>query len=91
MSDTPRTDAEEARYNDGYDVYNAVVDADFARTLERELAEARRDQARYRRLRDNRGVQDTPGAFRCTGYGEGWPHLTGDELDAAIDAAMGGE
>jgi hypothetical protein len=43
MSDTPRTDAEEARLNaDGQDQYFAYVPGDFARQLERELAGANR-------------------------------------------------
>lgn len=43
MNDTPRTDAVEIRYANGQDVYGQYVPASFARTLERELAEAKTD------------------------------------------------
>jgi hypothetical protein len=54
-SDTPRTDQELWVAHDGYSSVG-VVEADFARQLERELAEARKDAERYRWLRDNYGL-----------------------------------
>jgi len=45
MSDTPRTDAREWDWHeDCSPVDDMIVDADFARQLERELAEARRQR-----------------------------------------------
>jgi len=42
MSDTPRTDAREWDWHDDWSlVVDMIVDADFARQLERELAEAK--------------------------------------------------
>ena len=91
MSDTPRTDVE-AEENG----LNRVVSADFARQLERELAEARRDAERYRWLRDEaihfvcHDGTDSPwvvlgkSAYECA-------PTCGGELDAAIDAAMKAE
>ena len=70
MSDTPKTDAEEftqGRY--------PVVYADFARTLERELAEA---EASIAHLRHCARLQDSAMAAVL------------EELDAAIDAAKEG-
>jgi hypothetical protein len=51
MSDTPRTDEEEwsaenYRYSEFYPDGDKVVDASFARQLERELAEAKTDSLR---------------------------------------------
>ena len=48
MSDTPRTDAESCWLFEGL---SEVVTADFARGLERELAEAKRDAEPYREFR----------------------------------------
>ena len=47
MSDTPRTDAESCWLFEGL---SEVVTADFARGLERELAEAKRDAERWAEL-----------------------------------------
>jgi hypothetical protein len=47
QSDTPRTDAQADRYGPQVPMSN-IVTADFARQLERELAEARKDAERYR-------------------------------------------
>lgn len=54
MSDTPRTDAEVVEDDNGLSGYVDVVDADFARQLERELAEA---NSIIRKLRD--GAKNT--------------------------------
>lgn len=48
MSDTPRTDEREARNGN---VLCGSANLDFARQLERELAEAKRDAARYQVVR----------------------------------------
>jgi hypothetical protein len=84
MTDTPRTDAlvstqpKECGINELADSYNKLLD--FARRLERELAEAKRDAERYRWLR-SRVI-----------YGPIWsPQIIFDDtLDAAIDTAMNG-
>ena len=55
MSDTPRTDAQNPITPSEVDdvwIYNApMVNADFARQLERELTEAKRGAARYEVVR----------------------------------------
>ena len=57
MSNTPRTDV--AQHNMGSIVEpHYVVDADFSRYLERELAEARKDAERYRYVRSIWGLPD---------------------------------
>lgn len=57
MSDTPRTDV--AQHNMGSVVEpHYVVDADFSRYLERELAEAKKDAERYRYVRSIWGLPD---------------------------------
>ena len=57
MSDTPRTDV--AQHNMGSVVeQHYVVDADFSRYLERELAEAKKDAERYRYVRSIWGLPD---------------------------------
>ena len=78
MSDTPRTDAESCWLFDGL---SEVVTADFARGLERELAEAKRDAERYRYWRDRHG---------WTGYFDYGPTNSEapDDIDAAIDASI---
>ncbi len=80
LTPTPRTHAAMVQGDfPGYEVKTAIVHASFARQLERELAEARKDAERYRVLRRGQhwsvinGIGDT---------------LRADELDAAIDAAM---
>jgi hypothetical protein len=88
MSDTPRTDAEGC-YPD--DACGEAVDADFARTLERELTAAkaeverlREDAERYQWLRGplvGRGIR----VIMPTPY---LAILSGAELDREIDAAL---
>lgn len=58
MSDTPRTDAEEVRFNhvDAFDD-RRTIPADFARQLERELAEANQ---RIRELTEWRPMESAP-------------------------------
>jgi len=85
MSDTPRTDAE---WTDDY-YCNGYVSGEFARQLERELAEAKEDADRYRWLRDNSynvqiGVYEL--VNRDGRQQRAW--LAGNELDDVIDAAM---
>ena len=73
MSNTPRTDV--AQHNMGSIVEpHYVVDADFARQLERELVGARKDAERYRWLRKG-GIDHLL-------------HGRLQELDDNIDAAM---
>jgi len=84
MSDTPRTDAE--RTDDYY--CSGYVPEEFARQLERELAEAKKDAERYRWLRDNSynvqiGVYEL--VNRDGRQQRAW--LAGNELDDVIDAA----
>ena len=85
MSSTPRTDAAAigfARILVDHDRHTTteLVEANFARHLERELAAARKDAERYRWLRQWSGRTDD------------FPVLaepkTGEEMDAAIDKAM---
>ena len=77
MSDTPRTDAESCWLFEGL---SEVVTADFARGLERELDEDRRDAERYRWLKENasdirwEGCHVVRATMHC--------------LDVSIDAAM---
>ena len=80
MSDTPRTDV--AEHNMGSVVEpHYVVDADFSRYLERELAEAKKDAERYRWLRDDeRGRSLSVSSLE-------WKN-NAELSDAAIDAAM---
>lgn len=49
MSETPRTDAKHVA-EENYDCHEFLVPADFARQIERELAEARAELARAMRL-----------------------------------------
>ena len=93
MSDTPKTDSAAFSPRTG-NQWEELVDADFARQLERELAEARRDAARYRwmkmtanpgqpydifaKMREAKHLLEVYNLF-CT---------THVEWDAAIDAAM---
>ena len=87
MSDTPRTDDFENYYFDqGTHVDEVFV---YARQLECELAEVRKDAERYRLLRDH--AQNTLiGVYewveRDGRQQRAW--LAGNELDDAIDAAM---
>jgi chromosome segregation ATPase len=54
MSDTPRTDAREWDWHEDCSlVDDMIVDADFARQLERELAEAREDRDVWKANHDN--------------------------------------
>ena len=86
MSDTPRTDV--AEHNMGSVVEpHYVVDADFSRYLERELAEARKDAERYRWLRDNTCKSSLYEHCGIEGY-DTEVMISGEVLDAAIDAAM---
>ena len=50
MSDTPRTDAEESHGFDEHGGDQVLVSADFARQLERELNEAKRDANNCRQI-----------------------------------------
>lgn len=53
--------------------------------LHADLQEAKKDAERYRWLRDSKTMQDLPQVYAdddCNTW------LTGDELDAAVDAAM---
>jgi hypothetical protein len=67
MSDTPETDAESGHPRDividadreGYDAPN-VVDADFARRLERERDEARRLAEAHKKLAEHYGATGIP-------------------------------
>ncbi len=86
MSDTPRTDAIMAlvrKISDYLPYEQRVALREGAENgiaeLERELAEARRDAARYRWLRECPNTKD------WARLGDMWPN----QLDAAIDAAMG--
>ena len=71
MSDTPRTDAEGFHPDDAF---SEVVDADFARQLERELTAAkveierlRADAERYRHLCEyQRWAPEIEAAFDCS-------------------------
>jgi len=78
MSDTPRTDEINGRIQ--YNTHCYVEMANFARQLERELQEARKDAERYRWLRDVGNDTWIPLGKRP---GVSFTH----ETDAAIDAA----
>jgi hypothetical protein len=80
MSDTPRTD--EKCWNDWDE---DVVDADFARQLERENMELRADAERYRWLRSAKFLD----LAACWVFDQNKidPINTPEEFDAAIDAA----
>ena len=81
MSETPRTDAEQ----DGSETIDEAFN--FARQLERELAEARKDAERYRWLRDNTCKSSLYEHCGIEGY-DTEVMISGEVLDAAIDAAM---
>jgi hypothetical protein len=83
MSDTPRTDI--AQHNMGSIVEpHYVVDADFSRYLERELAEAKKDADRYRWLRAWR--YELSAGLKFPDSETKW--IDENDLDAAIDTAM---
>jgi hypothetical protein len=83
MSDTPRTDQE--KWNEGF---AELVTANFARQLERELAEAKKDAERYRWIRlahqydNDLGVRVSECRTRTMQYHHA------EHLDSAIDKAM---
>lgn len=59
MSDTPRSDAESVTDGNEVSGYSEVVDADFARQLERELTQQKRHtEAVMRTLKDALGIED---------------------------------
>ena len=86
MSDTPRTD--QAAWHQ-----TEVVEADFARQLERELAAALADAERYRLLKRGGGRPGSsvgrPIVAKVLRSGAliDWPRT--ESLDAAIDVARG--
>ena len=88
MSDTPRTDLEMEELYDGHTYYAHVVEAvpvDFARQLERENVELRKDKERLDWLLGDGGTI-------YTNRGLGYISLSGNEdYRADIDAAMKGE
>lgn len=80
MINTPRTDAEEANQTQRYGC--KMVKSDFARQLERELAEAKKDTARLDWLADPKntiGNVVLPREYIMDNL---------DSMRAAIDAAM---
>lgn len=108
MSDTPRTDAEEFDWTTtcrGEDVQPSrpaiVVEANFARQLERALAAAREELGRYKAFIDWMDlygatittVADERGSLRLDWYrGTAFGNSMGElmtALDAALDAGKG--
>jgi len=86
MKDTPETDA--AEHNMGSIVEpHYVVDVEVAQGLERELVAARKDAERYRWLRDNNRNNSLYEHCGIEGE-EAEVMISGEVLDAAIDAAM---
>ena len=85
MSDTPRTDAEFKREGHIY-IHTGIgameyVSLAFARQLERELAEARKDAEKWQRIKEDE-------QFSVWRYRNGWDMaISKKDLDAAIDAA----
>jgi hypothetical protein len=98
---TPRTDAAMRVVDDGPPLvaYKAMVDV--SRILERELSTLQsravadeKDAARYRWLRTAEGKIYNQWHWSVERYdhkNKGWDALDGDELDAAIDAAIAEE
>ena len=64
-----------------------ALDIECAR-LEKEVDALRKDAERYRWLRDQNNSEAVEDMIRVYNYGDGAKLLDGEELDAAIDAAM---
>jgi hypothetical protein len=84
---SPRTDAEANAEGQGR--MSSMVSADFARTLERELADLRAENARLRKDAERYRHLRISGGYAFVKMGFEFDHLLQEsELDAAIDAAL---
>jgi hypothetical protein len=82
MSDTPRTDDEQM--SPRLDVECMIVSADFARQLERELAEARKQRDMLAEA-----LRTASERFRNPKYGCMWDDAA-DDIDKTLAAVKGG-
>lgn len=72
------------------DQMTAYAEANVAKLREENEA-LRKDAERYRWLREGRAESAVPAVFMCNEDAEAVHGLSGGALDAAIDAARGGE